>query len=109
MFIEDFGSFLEVISSIPGEILLLGDFNVHVNEPQDSLARTFKEMLDAVGMKQHVTGATHKSGNTLDLVINRSTSNVIAGAVRVFPEIFSDHYPVCGYLDILPLKRLGRQ
>ncbi|XP_072022074.1 uncharacterized protein [Amphiura filiformis] len=104
MFLEDFGTFLETISAIPGEIILLGDFNCHVNDADDRFARAFQDLLDAVGLKQHVNGATHKSGHTLDLMISRDTSNVITGVVEIIPEIFSDHYPVGCYLNLQPPK-----
>ena len=46
-------------------ILLLGDFNIHVNNPDKGDAKQFIEMCYAVGLQQHMKQETHISGNTL--------------------------------------------
>ncbi len=101
-FLEDFSAFLETAASIPSEIVILGDFNIHVNDADDNFARSFQGLLDAVGLRQHVTTATHKSGNTLDLLISRSTSNVITGMAEVMPRSISDHSPVRCSVNLHP-------
>lgn len=57
-----------VLTSYDG-IILLGDFNFHVNDTADSME--FLDVLACLGLLQHVKRATHNHGNTLDLVITR--------------------------------------
>ena len=52
-------------------MLALGDFNIHVDVPNDIDAVKFLDLLESLGREQHVTEATHIFGHTLDLVITR--------------------------------------
>ncbi|XP_033096821.1 uncharacterized protein LOC117101067, partial [Anneissia japonica] len=104
MFLEDFSRFLESVAAIPGEIIILGDFNIHVDEANDRFATSFADLLDAVGLRQHVAERTHKSGHILDLLISRQSSSVITGDVKVHPGTPSDHYAVKCYLNCIPPK-----
>ena len=52
-------------------MLVLGDFNIHVDVPNDIDAVKFLDLLESLGLKQHVTEATHIFGRTLHLVITR--------------------------------------
>ena len=49
-------------------VIVLGDFNLHVNDPNDDNAMNFIESTQAIALEQHVNFSTHLSGNTLDLV-----------------------------------------
>ena len=48
---------------------MVGDFNFHIDQPDDHNASVFLDILDSADLGQHVTEATHKKGHTLDLVI----------------------------------------
>ena len=65
------------------------------------------DLLDTAGFEQHVTGATHERGNTLDLVITAKAMHPIFTAVRP-TSLITDHYAVeCELLQSKPdrLKR----
>ena len=49
-------------------VIILGNFNLHVNDPSDDNAMNFIETTQALALEQHVKFPTHTSGNTLDLV-----------------------------------------
>ena len=49
-------------------VIILGDFNLHVNNFNDDTAMNFIESTQALALEQHVNFSTHTSGNTLDLV-----------------------------------------
>ena len=49
-------------------VIILGNFNLHVNDPNDDNAMNFIESTQALALQQHVNFSTHISGNTLDLV-----------------------------------------
>ena len=75
-----------------GKLVLLGDFNFYVDEPEkDPHAARFMELLDLQNLSQHVTRSTHRSNHTLDLVITRKDENIIADC-NVYDPCLSDHY-----------------
>ena len=49
-------------------ICIVGDFNMHINDGQDTKANIFCGMMEAMGLQQHINFATCKLGNILDLV-----------------------------------------
>ena len=53
-------------------LLITGDFNIHVDEPTDSDASRFQDLLSSIGLQQNVDKSTHISGHTLDLMISYS-------------------------------------
>ena len=71
MFLEEFSDTLSHILSnyANRKILLMGDFNVHVDDPNNSDARAFADMLCTFDLQQLVNISTHTSGHTLDLCI----------------------------------------
>ena len=50
-------------------VIILGDFNLHLNNPNDDNAMNFIETTEALALEQHVRFPTHTSRNTLDLVL----------------------------------------
>lgn len=53
------------------KIILLGVFCFQVNDYTDSMALDFLDRLDCFNLVQHVQSATHRHGNTLNLVAPR--------------------------------------
>ncbi|KAJ8019078.1 hypothetical protein HOLleu_42570 [Holothuria leucospilota] len=96
LFIDEFSLFLENMPVSSSNVILAGDFNCHVNDIQNSTASALIDAAQSVGFTQHVRGATHVSGNTLDLVFSRLCENIIADVVTDSLQI-SDHYPVLHY------------
>ncbi len=45
-------------------------FNIHVDNTNDALGLAFKELINSFGVKQNVTGPTHRFNNMLDLIIS---------------------------------------
>ena len=78
VFFADFSSFLEsiIMSSVP--LLIAGDFNIHVDVPGNADSVCLKELLESVGLQQHVNEPTHESGHTLDLIITRQCDSLLA-------------------------------
>ena len=79
VFMCEFGEFLQphLLCRIP--LLVTGDFNVHVDVIDNSDAVTFREFLESVSCIQHVNVSTHTRGHTLDLVISRSSDDLVVG------------------------------
>ena len=106
-FFEEFASLLESLVTAPGSLLMVGDFNFHVNDASDRSAQWFLRLLEAFNLKQHVWVPTHRSGNTLDLVITRADERT-ARDFDVFDPVISDHYLVSCSLA-LPKKAFERR
>ncbi len=97
------GNFLEeldvLLSNFPEDgtpLVLLGDFNIHLEKPQ---ATDFNTLLTSFDLKRVSTMATHKSGNQLDLIYTRycSTDNTL-----VTPLHTSDHFLITSNLTLTP-------
>ena len=82
-------------------LAICGDYNMHVNNPNDEDATSFLETNVALGLKQHVPFATHTSGNTLDLIFTEVNGGI--GVADCIPDsCILDH---CNVLSKLSLKR----
>lgn len=66
-FLAEFSDFLSSIMRL-SKLLLVGDFNIHVDDESDLFARGFTSIMDSFHFIQHVSGPTHNKGHTLDLV-----------------------------------------
>ena len=90
---------MEELSIASGELLMFGDFNLHVDDVCDQYANTFLDLISSFGLKQHVLGVTHDLGHTLDLVINRSTEDIVSN-FEINDPALSDHNAVHFKLSI---------
>lgn len=97
-FLDEFHLLVTEALLLPGKIIILGDFNIHLDDPTDHDARLFLNMLDALNLTQHVTTATHQRGHILDLVISRNGDTTgVENTVTVDMGGLShllDHHPV---------------
>ncbi len=50
--------------------LIVGDFNIHVDNEKDALGTAFIDILNSIGVRQHVSGPTHCRNHTLDLILS---------------------------------------
>jgi hypothetical protein len=72
LFIDEFSDYLSACLSAKNNIVIMGDFNIKVNAPEDTDTIKFMELLNSFDLKQHVKCPTHVSGNTLDLIITKA-------------------------------------
>ena len=61
--------------------IIMGDFNLHVNNENDDDCMNVLEMMLALGLKQNVMFDTHKLGNTLDLIFTETESKITVKSV----------------------------
>ncbi len=90
MFFEDFTVFLEQQTIANGCLLIMGDFNFHIEDASDREAMQFLELLDVNNLQQHISQITHKDGHTLDLVITRKDEDTVCN-IHVSQPGISDH------------------
>ena len=84
---------MEQIITDSKPIIILVDFNLHVDLPNNVAALKFLDLLETFGLKQHVNVATHRCGHTLDLLITRSDDDLVSN-LNVTDPIISDHLAV---------------
>ena len=70
-----------ILLNISGSIIL-GDFNMHVDDVTDTEAIIFNDTMTALGLDQHVMNETHNKGNVLDLIFMEITMDIKFGTVR---------------------------
>ena len=69
MFLDEVTDFLATFLVEYNNIIIMGDFNIHVNNTNDPDAQIFLDTMEALGLDNHVNFSTHNRGNTLDLVL----------------------------------------
>ena len=74
-------------------MLIVGDFNIHVEDVTNGDAEQFIDMCKAIGLDQHVNFATHHNEHTLDLVLTELNSAIQMRKIKP-GEYISDHFLV---------------
>jgi hypothetical protein len=89
-FFDQLTTLLEAVTSYHTTVIVTGDFNIHVNNASDAAAHRLLDLLDAFGLRQHISGSTHAGGHTLDLLITEA-SCIPTDVIVDPPGMFSDH------------------
>ena len=76
-FLREFSTLMESLLTAENRLIVLGDFNFHVEDPNNSDAQKFLTMIADFGLVQHVNVSTHIKGHTLDLVMSRVTDSYV--------------------------------
>ena len=91
VFFDEFSQFLENVVMCPEALVISGDFNLHLDDLRDNDTKKFMDLLETFSLSQHVSGPTHLSGHTLDLIITRSSDDIVLASPKTtFP--ISDHF-----------------
>ena len=107
-FLEEFSDLLAILCSQPAELVISGDFNLHVDDSSSSQTRSFLDLLESFGLKQHVNFPTHDSGHSLDLVITRSSSSSFLSNIHSHFPALSDHDAVIATISVPSNDRPSR-
>ena len=78
-------------------LLVTGDFNIHVDVVRDPYRAKFRELLETLGLQQHVIKPTHESGHTL--IISRQCENPVK-KTPVSDHHITDHWTVPCLLNL---------
>ncbi len=81
------------------KVLIVGDFNIHVDNEKVPLGSAFLDILNSIGVRQYVSGPTHCRNHTLDLILSHG---IDVNGVEVLQQSddISDHYLVLCKLHI---------
>ena len=91
-FFYQFSMLLERLVSSPGNLLLNGGFNFHVNYPSDSTTSQFLDLLNCFYLDIfNLRTPTRVKNNVLDLIITRSGETSVSN-LSVHDSVISDHF-----------------
>ncbi|XP_063968256.1 uncharacterized protein LOC135157233 [Lytechinus pictus] len=98
-FFEEFEEVLSCADLLPNRLVVMGDFNFHMDCPSKPEVRNFNLLLTSLNFKQLVQGSTHRFGHTLDLLIVKDSDTIIQTCF-VDQIIHSDHSMITFDLDL---------
>ena len=82
-------------------IVIAGDFNLHIDNDKDPEAQLFIDMMAALGLDGHVDFPTHENGHSLDLVFTETLGEM--KVIKCNPGTYlSDH---CTIECLLSMKK----
>lgn len=90
-FLDEFSDFISNLVLNWDSIVIVGDFNIHIDNKSDCLTNAFNALVEGIGFTQSVNKPTHNHNHILDLVLSYG---VEITDVNVLPQnpILSDHY-----------------
>lgn len=93
MFLDEFQEYIDRNATTTGKLLLIGDFNIHMESKEKGATAKFHELIQNLNLLQHVKNSTHIQGHMLDIVLTRATENLVTG-IDLHPSGLSDHFPI---------------
>ncbi len=102
--LKEFADFLSDLLVNVDKALIVGDFNIHVDNTNDALGLAFTDLINSFGVKQNVTGPTHRFNHTLDLIISHGIDLTDIDIIPQSDDV-TDHslYHACCILLILTI------
>ena len=108
-FCQELTTYLEQNIKTTGDTLLMGDLNIHTNDPENQDTITLEDTIESLGLRNQVSFPTHRLQNTLDIIITAEDSSIISDTHQ--GSLFSDHYIVQYTLTtpsrLIELKRIS--
>ena len=89
-FLTEFSQLISDLITRPSDVILAGDFNIHLDKPSTPLARDFLQMLQSFGVRHLISEPTHDAGHCLDTVIVRNDTTIVSNT-EVIDTGISDH------------------
>ena len=79
--------------------IILGDFNMHIEDTNNYNSKILINTMEALGLKQHVTAPTHYKGNILDLMFMEATSQIKVSQ-PIMLNFISDHRLIAATISV---------
>ena len=74
-FLDEVSQLVQYFITNHKNLVLLGDFNIHVQDLANLDSPVYNDTMEAMGLIQHKVEPTHQLGNTLDLIYRKPRSN----------------------------------
>ncbi len=105
-FLKEFADFLSDLLVNVDKALIVGDFNIHVDNTNDALGLAFTDLINSFGVKQNVTGPTHHFNHTLDLIISHGIDLTDIDIIPQSDDV-TDHFLVSCMLHITDINYMA--
>ena len=99
MFTEQLPDLLDYVNNLPGFVCLVGDMNIHFDNPLQSLTKQTLTTLSLYNLVQVTNKPTHRCGHIIDWVIVRPEDDIHKKST-VTDSLESDHYCTKSYFNI---------
>ena len=80
VFFDEISDLFAAYTITANRLLITGDFNIHVDEPEKPDVCKCLQIIESFGLKQHVSVPTHVAGHTLDFVITRDDCDFLSNS-----------------------------
>ena len=77
MFTEQLPVLLDYVNNLPGFVCLVGDMNIHIDNPLQSLTKQTLTTHSLYNLVQVINKPTHRCGHIIDWVIVRADDDII--------------------------------
>ena len=102
MFTEQLPDLLDYVNSLPGFVCLVGDMNIHFDNPLQSLTKQTLSTISLHSLVQVINKPTHRCGHIIDWVVVRPDDDIHRKST-VTDSLESDHYCTKSYFKSLSL------
>ena len=93
VFLDEFADYMEIFLTNNSNIVIAGDFNLHIDNDKDPEAQLFIDMMAAPGLDCHADFLSHKNGHSLDLIFTETLGEM--KMIRCNPGTYlSDHFTI---------------
>ena len=99
IFIDKLTDWLTDTLALDKHVLVMGDFNIHINKDNNEIANIFLNSMMAMGLQCSYSFPTHKEGNCLDLIFTETIRDIMVTASRPIAYI-GDHQIVAVNISI---------
>ena len=99
MFTEQLPDLLDYVNNLPGFVCLVGDMNIHFDNPLQSLTKQTLTTLSLHNLVQVINKPTHRCGHIIDWVIVRPDYDIHRKSI-VAASLESDHYCTKSYFNV---------
>ena len=99
LFLEEFPNLLDFSNSITGKMIILGDFNLHFDQPNSPDVSKILDSIQMFDLMQTVDKPTHRCGHILDWILHRRDDDILR-TTHVSHQLTSDHFFIVCDLDL---------
>jgi hypothetical protein len=90
-FFDELSADMNLVATLQERVFLVGDVNIRYDRPNEPTTRQFLDLIAGYGFSIQPIDTTHKSGGTIDVVINQ-LDLVSIGQMSVVDVGLSDHH-----------------
>uniref|UniRef100_A0A8C1P2D5 Reverse transcriptase domain-containing protein n=1 Tax=Cyprinus carpio TaxID=7962 RepID=A0A8C1P2D5_CYPCA len=94
-FLKEFADFLSGLLVTIDKVLIVRDFNIHVDNTNDALGLAFTDLINSFGVKQNVSRPIHCFNHTLDLIISHEIDLTDIDNVPQSDDVIDHFFVLC--------------